>query len=61
MRKAAAVKEIAIRLWDSNQSATHTMRFQSLLLETVRLFSKAILVKASGENVQEVLRYCKYP
>lgn len=54
-------KETAIRLWGNDQSATHTISFQPLLWGTVRLFSKATLVKAGCENVQNMLRYRKYP
>lgn len=62
MRKAVAVKEIIIRLCDNSQSATHTVSFfgSSSLLETLGSFSKATPVKDSGENVQEMLCYCKY-
>lgn len=62
MRKAVAVKEIIIRLCDNSQSATNTVSFfgSSLLLETLGPSSKATPVKDSGENVQEMLCYCKY-
>lgn len=62
MRKAVVVKEIIIRLCDSSQSVTHAVSFfgSSLLLETLGLSSKATPVTDRGENMQEMLHYCKY-